>query len=53
MLQTQVHGAATIGLTIRDNAANSLKPKSQALLNSAGRFYTITPVAIPHADAER
>jgi hypothetical protein len=52
MLQTQAQGAAIIGLTIGDNAADSLKPKGQTLLNSDGRFYTITAVAIPHADAQ-
>ena len=52
MFQTQAQGAATIGLTIRDNATDSLKPKGETLLKSDGRFSTITPVAIPHADAE-
>jgi hypothetical protein len=52
MRQTQAQGAATIGLTICDKAADSLKPKGQTLLNSDGRFDTITAVAIPHADAQ-
>ena len=52
MLQTQAQGAATLGLTIGANAADSLQPKGQTLLNSDGRFDTITAVAIPHADAQ-
>jgi len=52
MLQTQAQGAATLGLTIGDNATDSRKPKGQTLRNSAGRFSTITAVAIPHAHAQ-
>ena len=52
VLQTQAQGAATIGLTIRDDPTHPLQAQGQTLLNRHGRFHTITAVAIPHAEAQ-
>jgi hypothetical protein len=52
LFQTYAEGAATLGLTLRDNPTHPVHTQRQTLLKRQGCFDTITAVAIPQTDSE-
>jgi hypothetical protein len=49
----QPEGSTTRGLAIRDDPAHPVQPQGQARLTRQGRFPPLTPIALPHTEAER